>query len=187
MMAVAIALVAALSTVPSMTIARTQMSSLLEPGISLGLAKWRSRYYRDIRYRIDALVSSDVDVLRGTVEIEFTLDRRVALILDWRPGPRSDAQVETVNGFAGRGIRLENDHIVIPAEHLRAGVNRLRINFSSPIAVSGSGLTRYRDREDASDYVYSLLVPADASTVFPCFDQPDLKGRFTLALDVPAV
>ncbi|MFN0300178.1 MAG: M1 family aminopeptidase [Burkholderiales bacterium] len=186
MMAVAIALVAALSIAPAMTVARTQMSSLLEPGISLELARWRARHYRDIRYRIDALVSSDIDILRGTIEIEFTLDRRVALILDWRPGPRSDARVEAVNGLAARGVRLENDHIIIPAEHLRAGVNRLRIDFSSPIAVSGSGLTRYRDREDTSDYVYSLLVPADASTVFPCFDQPDLKGRFTLALDVPA-
>jgi aminopeptidase N len=34
--------------------------------------------------------------------------------------------------------------------------------------------------------VYSLFVPSDASTVFPCFDQPDLKGRFALTLTVPA-
>ena len=34
----------------------------------------------------------------------------------------------------------------------------------------------------ASDYVYSLFVPADASTLFPCFDQPDLKARFVWSL-----
>ncbi|MFM9882445.1 MAG: M1 family aminopeptidase [Burkholderiales bacterium] len=186
MMAVAIALATALSTFPTMTIAGTQVSPLLEPGVSLELAKWRSRHYRDIRYRIDAHVSSDIDVLRGTVEVELVLAKRVALILDWRPGARSEARVETVNGLAARGVRLESDHIIIPAENLQVGVNRLRLGFSSPIAVTGAGITRYRDREDASDYIYSLLVPADASTVFPCFDQPDLKGRFTLALDVPA-
>ncbi|MGE5793339.1 MAG: M1 family aminopeptidase, partial [Bacteroidota bacterium] len=48
-----------------------------------------------------------------------------------------------------------------------------------------TAVTLYRDREDGSAYVYSLFVPSDASTVFPCFDQPDLKARFTLALEVP--
>ena len=33
--------------------------------------------------------------------------------------------------------------------------------------------------------MYSLFVPADASTVFPCFDQPDLKARFRLDLETP--
>ena len=31
-----------------------------------------------------------------------------------------------------------------------------------------------------------MFVPARAHLAFPCFDQPDLKARWTLALDVPA-
>ena len=31
-----------------------------------------------------------------------------------------------------------------------------------------------------------MLVPDRASTVFPCFDQPDLKAKFKLRLDLPA-
>jgi aminopeptidase N len=55
-----------------------------------------------------------------------------------------------------------------------------------PITISGGALTRYEDREDGSKYVYTLFVPSDASTVFPCFDQPDLKARFSLQLTAPA-
>ena len=36
-----------------------------------------------------------------------------------------------------------------------------------------------------NEYLYSLFVPSDASTVFPCFDQPDLKARFTLGVTAP--
>ena len=35
------------------------------------------------------------------------------------------------------------------------------------------------------DFLYTLFVPARAHLAFPCFDQPDLKARWTLALDVP--
>jgi len=30
------------------------------------------------------------------------------------------------------------------------------------------------------------LVPDRARTLFPCFDQPDMKALFTLALEIPA-
>src|SRR6185369_9979841 len=36
------------------------------------------------------------------------------------------------------------------------------------------------------DFLYTILVPARAHEAFPCFDQPDLKARWTLQLDVPA-
>ena len=161
-----------------------QGSRLLEPGISLHLAKWRSRYYRNVRYRVDAVVSPAIDALCGTVDIVLTLAKRVPVILDWRGG--TPTLVESVNDVAARTIRCESEHIVVPTPHLRVGENHLRIRFTSPIAVSGAGVTRFRDFDDTNDYIYSLLVPADASTVFPCFDQPDLKGRFTLRLDVSA-
>ena len=38
-----------------------------------------------------------------------------------------------------------------------------------------------RDRE----FLYTLFVPARAHRAFPCLDQPDLKARYTLTLEVP--
>ena len=36
------------------------------------------------------------------------------------------------------------------------------------------------------DFLYTIFVPARAHLTFPCFDQPDLKARYTLELTVPA-
>jgi aminopeptidase N len=41
------------------------------------------------------------------------------------------------------------------------------------------------DAVDNADYLYTLLVPADANQLFPCFDQPDLKARVSLSLTTP--
>jgi aminopeptidase N len=78
-----------------------------------------------------------------------------------------------------------NDHLIVGHAYLHPGANRIEIAFSAPVRPAGAALTRYGDGNDGSEYVYSLLVPADASTLFPCFDQPDLKARFALELAVP--
>lgn len=76
-------------------------------------------------------------------------------------------------------------------EHLifRDGVvvdeNVIKLDFTSPILPSGSAITRYIDKEDGSEYIYSLFVPSDASTAFPVFDQPDLKARFSVEVVAP--
>lgn len=36
------------------------------------------------------------------------------------------------------------------------------------------------------EFLYTLLVPDRARTLFPCFDQPDMKSLFTLSLEVPS-
>ena len=36
------------------------------------------------------------------------------------------------------------------------------------------------------EFLYTLFVPARAQFAFPCFDQPDLKARYRLTLEVPA-
>ena len=155
---------------------------LLEPGVSLQLAQWRARHYRDIRYalRIDLVEGSDF--LKGTLEIKVKLPGKpVDLILDWR------GKAITNLGVNGKEIRArtENEHLIVPAKNLKSGANVITLAFESPVAVSGSAVTRYKDREDGAEYLYTLLVPADASTLFPCFDQPDLKGRFSLELELP--
>ena len=38
----------------------------------------------------------------------------------------------------------------------------------------------------SDDFIYTIFVPARAHEAFPCFDQPDLKARWTLVLDVAA-
>lgn len=67
-------------------------------------------------------------------------------------------------------------HLVLPADTLKLGENEIHLNFTA-----GNQSLNRRD-----DYLYTLFVPARAHTVFPCIDQPNMKGKFTLTLDVPA-
>src|SRR6266581_85133 len=158
----------------------------LEPGVSRELARWRARQYHDVRYALALHIAAGAAKLEGTATIELTLpDDTPDVVLDWRPPPGAAAVRElSVNGKRAQS-RLEREHLIVPARFLRMGRNRVILRFESPIAASGSPVTRYTDRDDGSEYVYTLLVPSDASSVFPCFDQPDLKGRFSLELTVP--
>ena len=63
--------------------------------------------------------------------------------------------------------------------------NIINISFTAPIAAAGKALTRYEDKDDNSEYIYTLFVPMDASMAFPCFDQPDLKAEFYLRVTAP--
>lgn len=63
--------------------------------------------------------------------------------------------------------------------------NVVNIEFNAAIATAGKAITRFDDKDDGNEYFYSLFVPMDASMAFPCFDQPDLKGQFTLRVTAP--
>ena len=77
-----------------------------------------------------------------------------------------------------------DDHLIF-RDGVVMGENVIKLDFTSPILTSGSAITRYVDKEDGAEYIYSLFVPSDASTAFPVFDQPDLKARFTVSLVYP--
>ena len=159
----------------------------LEPGVSRELARWRAQRYTTCATSSRSRSRRRRRRLEGKLELRVAVrGKPVDLVLDWRPpaGARLTAvERERRRDRAGRAI--VHEHLVIPARHVRTGENVVQLAFESPIATAGTAITLYRDREDGSEYVYSLFVPSDASTVFPCFDQPDLKARFTLALEVP--
>jgi aminopeptidase N len=67
-------------------------------------------------------------------------------------------------------------HIVLPQSAVTRGENAVTIDF-----VSGDDALNRSD-----DLLYTLFVPARAHLAFPCFDQPDLKARYTLSVTAPA-
>ena len=153
------------------------------PGVSRELARWRARALRR-----RALRRSNARDSRAGRELEGELELRVAvrgkpvdLVLDWRPPPGrrgSSRSRRTASRSTSRASCASTSSS--RRGTCAPGENVVRLRFESPIATAGTAVTLYRDREDGAEYVYSLFVPSDASTVFPCFDQPDLKARFTL-------
>jgi aminopeptidase N len=159
----------------------------MESGVSLELARWRAQQYRNVQYLVDLDLQAGAARVEGSIEIRLTTaNTRDDLVLDWR-GERVEERVReiTVNGLPAFGVRFVSDHLIIPGPLLEAGENRISMRFQAPIGAA-TAITRYTDREDGSEYLYTLFVPSDASTVFPCFDQPDLKARFTLKVWAPS-
>ena len=85
----------------------------------------------------------------------------------------------------GSLVYVESNEHLIFRDGVVSGENVIKLDFTSPILTSGSAITRYIDKEDGSEYIYSLFVPSDASTAFPVFDQPDLKAKFSLTVIGP--
>jgi aminopeptidase N len=151
-------------------------------GVSRELAEWRARTVRGVAYDI-ALDVTSLDSAVGQVTVRF---RRVGAgdaILDFR-GRRLTRAV--ANGRPLTAGAADGAHIRVPAELLVAGDNTLEFGFVADVAPSGASIIRIHDAADGGDYLYTLLVPADANQLFPCFDQPDLKARVRLALTATA-
>ncbi|GAA1804005.1 aminopeptidase N [Nesterenkonia flava] len=68
---------------------------------------------------------------------------------------------------------------------LQEGENVVEIRSTSRYSRSGEGLHRFVDPADGQVYLYTQYEPADCKRVFPVFDQPDMKARFTFRLIGP--
>ena len=157
------------------------LAAYLGHGVSHPLAIWRANTVKDVRYDLSLDVTAP-DSAIGHVTVRFSRSGTSDAILDWR-GRRLTRVMSN-----GRSLPLtaaNGAHLRVPAKLLETGENSIELWFVSDIAPSGASIIRTHDQTDGSDYLYTLLVPADADQLFPCFDQPDLKARVTLMLTTP--
>ncbi|MDB4916502.1 MAG: aminopeptidase [Gemmatimonadetes bacterium] len=161
-------------------IALAAADSLTGTGISHALAQHRAAQIANVRYALDFDVTRR-DTLVGHATVRFARKGGGDVILDFRGLGYSDV---VANGSV-IVPRFEHGHLVVPAAALRNGDNEVSLGFRSAIAPAGASVIRFHDASDNADYLYTLLVPADANQLFPCFDQPDLKAHVSLTLTTP--
>ncbi|CAN5262356.1 aminopeptidase N [soil metagenome] len=154
--------------------------SLTSPGVSRELAVHRAAQIAGVRYALDLDVTQRTSAT-GHVRIDFTRKGGGDVIIDFR-GQSFDSVKSNSNPLA---VTSRNGHLVIPAAALHDGDNAVSMRIASAIAPAGASIISFHDATDGADYLYTLLVPADANQLFPCFDQPDLKARVTLTLTTP--
>lgn len=141
-----------------------------DEGVSKELAEWRKATIHNVEYTL----LFDLVANRGVAGVGFTLEKPQDIIIDFRrtelvTGVRMFDSNESVE------YSLCNEHIVIPESETRAG----RQGFSIDFNIDNQSLNR-RD-----EFLYTLLVPDRARTLFPCFDQPDMKAHYRLSLAIP--
>ena len=169
-----------LLTLASLILAPMLPDSLTGPGISRALAEHRAAQIAEVRYTLQLDVTRR-DTVVGHARVSFLRSGGGDVILDFRGLGYSSV---TANG-AATSPRAEHGHLVIAAAALRNGANEIGLDFRAAIAPAGASVIRVHDAADNTDYLYTLLVPADANQLFPCFDQPDLKARVSLSLTTP--
>lgn len=149
---------------------------LLDEGVPLELARYRKLQLGEVHYAL----SFDIPESAGepiNSELLLTvriLDRSRPLYLDFKEDP--DALHSVRVNEAPVPVNFEKEHLIIPKEHLVSGENTVYIRFRA------GELSLNRNE----DYLYTLLVPDRARTLFPCFDQPDIKATYSLQVSAPA-
>ena len=150
-------------------------TSIISSGVSWELAQYRKATISDVFYKLNFDIPKD-KIKPITVEefIHFKLlDLTNDVVLDFRQ-PADYIRSVSVEGKAVP-YKLVNQHILIEASYFSKGENAIFISFRA------GDMSLNRNDE----FLYTLFVPDRASTAIPCFDQPNLKGRYSLTLSVP--
>src|SRR5262245_50830327 len=157
-----------------MALAAGPLTDGVERGISESLARERAAAFAAVRYDLAFTVPERrQQPVEGSLRLTATLAAPRRIVIDFS-APREHVRSVRVGDKEVVPAYVE-DHLIIPAEATRAGENRIVIEFTA-----GDEALNRND-----DFLYSLFVPARAHLTFPCFDQPDIKARYTLTLDVP--
>ena len=155
-------------------VACTQKKQIIA-GTSLDLAIERKNVISQLKYDLTFdIPASKSESIRGTVLLQFDLKNSSPILqLDFS-GPAANIKTVRANN---KDIQweYENEHLLIDQGSLNEGSNFIYIEFIA-------GETALNRNEE---YLYTLFVPARASTCFPVFDQPDLKAEYNLQLSIP--
>jgi len=147
----------------------------LAPGVPEALARERAETISSLRYELSfGIPEKRTEAIRGSETVRFALRAPHRVVLDFAQ-PRE--RVSTIL-VADKLVVAEfaAGHLVIPSSATKAGENEVRIAF-----LAGDDSLNRND-----DFLYTLFVPARAHFAWPCFDQPDLKARYSLTLGVPS-
>ncbi|NNE70897.1 MAG: hypothetical protein HKN29_11125 [Rhodothermales bacterium] len=142
------------------------------PGVPLDLAIDRSETISEVAYDLYLDIPRSMEAsIEGRMTIRFNHAGGDRVVLDFVSGSITSA---VLNG-AEVNYSVVNEHVLVPGDALRATGNELTLDFTA----GDASLNRNES------YLYALFVPDRARQALPVFDQPNLKARWTLTLDVP--
>lgn len=148
---------------------------VIEKGVSEKLATLRKQTLSDVRYALHFhLPERKSDPIPAEEIISFNWKKGAQpVLIDFKAG---DGAVRAIVVNERRvKVQYQDEHIILDPKWLSEDSNAVTIFFTA------GNLSLNRN----NDFLYTLLVPDRARTVFPCFDQPSLKAKFRLTLTLP--
>ena len=146
-----------------------------ETGISFELATYRKQQISDVTYDLNFNIPNEKEnPIPARLEVCFRVhDLKNDVFLDFNE-QTSNLKLVKINGKEAV-INHQKEHVIIDKTKLVLGNNTVEILFDA----GEKSLNRNKE------FLYTLLVPDRASTLFPCFDQPDIKARYNLKITAP--
>ncbi|WP_413353460.1 aminopeptidase N [Microbacterium sp. 1P06AB] len=124
---------------------------------------------------VDLDLRSAPDASRGDFATQSTLRFRASSTETWIDFLGISVDEVEVNG-APQPVEWDGARIRLSG---LAEENTVRVRARGRYSRSGEGLHRFTDPVDGAVYLYTQYEPADSRRVYPCFEQPDLKARWT--------
>lgn len=170
-------------TTASTGVAKAPSGASTEANLTQAEAELRASIVGSPVYRLSIDVDEKSDQFRGHLIATFQLlQTGKSTFLDFQDG----AKIEKFNINGKPQPTSFNGHrLKLPADALHAGSNEVVIFYTQTYSHVGRGLHRFQDPEDQRVYLYSQFEAYDAHQMFPCFDQPDIKGRMSLKVTAP--
>ena len=151
------------------------LDGIAQAGVSHNLAKLRSEAISHLSYNLSFTIPEEHEnPVNGEVSINFDINKPQSVVIDFKAEPTQLINAR-INGKKCQ-VNVSNEHIIIPKSAIKRGKNRIELSFIA----GNQSLNRNKE------FLYTLLVPDRARTLFPCFDQPDLKAEYNLTLEIPA-
>ena len=148
---------------------------LLEKGISLELSKYRKQQVSEVVYDLHFKIPNGKEnPIPSRLNLNFKVNDLINdVLLDFNEQASKLKSIQ-INGEKAV-INHQKEHVIIDKTKLVKGQNSIEIFFNA----GEKSLNRN------ADFLYTLLVPDRASTLFPCFDQPDIKAKYNLKITAP--
>ncbi|HWM37556.1 MAG TPA: aminopeptidase N, partial [Streptomyces sp.] len=135
------------------------------------------------RYVIDLDLTRGEEVFASTTTVRFSVKEGhegrdgAATFVELRPRELLRAELD---GVVLEPAAFEDGRLWL--RDMAVGAHELRVVARMPYSRVGEGMHRFTDPADGRVYLYSMCFLANAPLVFACFDQPDLKAVFEVAV-----
>ena len=144
-------------------------------------ARIRARLLADVSYDITLDLTTGDKTFVSATTIRFACrETGAATFLDLVAREVTSA---VLNGHPLPAAAFDGNRLQLDRLELN---NELTVVAQCAYEHTGVGLHRFVDPVDDGVYLFTHFEPFDAHRVYACFDQPDLKGTFDLAVRAPA-
>ncbi|MCA2217884.1 aminopeptidase N [Jidongwangia harbinensis] len=130
-------------------------------------------------YDLDLDLTAGAETFRSRTVLRFAATPGASTFADFEPAELISA---TLNGVALDPGALSEHRLALTGLAER---NELVVEARMAYSNTGEGLHRFVDPADKQVYLYAHMFLDGARRIFPCFDQPDLKAPYTLAVTAP--